>query len=1522
MWGTRRGLLVAAALLSPSAGLAQVQVNQTFNAQGPGPAFGNVYTIHSADAGNSNGTVVGAIQAVVPNPALGANTIFAASANGGIWVTNNGGTSWTPLTDKQASLSIASLALDPTDTTGNTLIAGTGLTSNGIYDSFNRANRAGAGGQQTGLLYTTNGGATWSALGTTALANQTVIGVVARGNAILAGTFEPQAPSVSTTTGGAAYGLYSSTNGGASFNLVSLPVSGPVSSLVGDPTNLGTIYAAVSSANSASYKDTSIFVSPDGGSTWNKVFDKTNSAGKISNANQTSITLSTGPNGSIAAGVINDSTNQLAGVFLSQDGGRTWHQLTAPQVNPGSQAPVNFAIKIDPTNPNIVYISGDAYQSTSASVFTVEAFRINYNPTAQTSTYTSLTSEGTPTYFQNANTVHADSRALAFDSSGRLILTSDGGIYALTNPQGSGTWQGLNGNLMGFENYRVAFDANSKRLVVAAQDNGAAYQSGQNNSQYSAIQAGDGNNAVVNDRSLSASGLSAIYTTYQSLGTFARLVVDANGNTVSPTTINPYTQQSGYQYYPAGVLVTCNGGNDCSSEVRGAYFSSPVVLNRINPSMIALAGSKVYITQDPLTNVTTASSVDLKLTDLGSTGNNPAGNSQQVTAIAYGTQDNTTALLVGAGDRTGTGTVGTVFLNTSGTAGSLPASRLTQYAGLTPTSVVFDARTYARFFVADSVNLWYSQNGSAAPANVNFGNLTSNLPAGFIRPTSVEFISNNGVNALLVGGLNSPLSCNSSPNGCIISSQQTPITVADSDTNGNVSGWRALGSGLPNALIYQMVYNPTVDVLAVSAIGRGAWTLYDVTSYFPQATVLQFGLANNDSQPDASFLTDGTALGGGSFSRPLNKYGTGTLTIAGNATYTGGTTIFGGVLQLGNGGMSGSILGNVVFCSDASNSLCDPSTNKMLVFNRSDTYAFDGAITGPGQVVQFGTGKTILTAASTYSGPTYVLGGTLSVNGSIASSVFVDAGGTLRGNGTVGPATILAGGTLSPGNSVGTLTVNGNLVFAAASFYLVQVQGNTADRVNVSGTATLAGTVGVSNLGGNLTHSYTIVSASAGLNGTFNAFAAANLPAFITANLAYTPTDVDLILTSGIGLIAGLTRNQSAVAAALDTSFNSGGGTLPALFGLTQSQLPAALDMLSGEGVSGAQESAFGAAGMFTSMMMDQGAFWRNGETIDVNGVTFAGEPLSYAPSKKSKTDHPAFKALLTKEPPMLQPRWRAWLTGFDGTAKLAGEAGIGSATLSHNTGGLAAGLDYQFAPDLLAGFAMGGSSSNFSVRDRITSGNLEGEHFGGYAVKTWREVYAAGTLAFGTFRNSETRSIVGIGPTETATGSFGSNLLSGRVEVGSKQTFNWFTVTPFAAVQFAELWQNGFTETNAVPPGAAGPLGLSYGRTSVPSLPTFVGTELNTRIGFANGMVLSPYARASWVHEFEPNRAINASFIALPGAAFTVDGPRAASDAVRIDAGTKLVIRWNAWLFASFDGEFSSRSQSYAGKAGARVAW
>ncbi len=474
--------------------------------------------------------------------------------------------------------------------------------------------------------------------------------------------------------------------------------------------------------------------------------------------------------------------------------------------------------------------------------------------------------------------------------------------------------------------------------------------------------------------------------------------------------------------------------------------------NRVDPTRMAFGGTSVYVTQDTLTGAQgpAATTVDLTLTDLGPTSD--GGGSCFRSPMARATI------------RTCSSRVRSGACRRAPRRQQIRSFRCLatqQPEASAPTGIVLDPRSQHRYFVADNTNLFGTRNQGAA-----FTNLTANLPAGIIRPTALEFISNNGVDALVVGGLND------------VANAQSTIAIADSDAAGILSNWRPFGTGLPNSQVSALSYNPAADVLAVGTFGRGVFTLYDVTSYFPQATVLQFGLADNDSMPDASFLTNGTVG-----NRALIKYGTGVLTIAGDATYTGGTTINSGMLQLGNGGASGSILGDVV-------------DNGVLAFNRSDTYTFGGAISGTGGVLQFGTGNTILTAANTYSGPTLVNGGTLSVNGSIASSpVFVNFGGTLGGNGTVGPTTVL--GTLSPGNSVGTLTVNGNLVFAAASLYMVEVEGNTADRTNVSGTATLAGTVGVSYLGGHPARSYTILSAAGGRTGTFELACAVQSAGFL-----------------------------------------------------------------------------------------------------------------------------------------------------------------------------------------------------------------------------------------------------------------------------------------------------------------------------------------------------------------------------------------------------------------------------------------
>jgi hypothetical protein len=193
MWHSVKPLhwfVIAVVLAVPSAAVSQVQVNQIFVPQGPAPSAGDRIVVGSAD-NPPNGTVVGAIQAVVADP-VDPNTFYVGSPNGGIWKTTDGGKAWTPLTDNQASLSIASLSLDPTDPTRKTLIAGTGLTSNGNIGSLNSF-FVGLGGLQNGLLYSKDAGATWTSLGAGPLAGQSVIDVVARGNVMLAATFEPRA---------------------------------------------------------------------------------------------------------------------------------------------------------------------------------------------------------------------------------------------------------------------------------------------------------------------------------------------------------------------------------------------------------------------------------------------------------------------------------------------------------------------------------------------------------------------------------------------------------------------------------------------------------------------------------------------------------------------------------------------------------------------------------------------------------------------------------------------------------------------------------------------------------------------------------------------------------------------------------------------------------------------------------------------------------------------------------------------------------------------------------------------------------------------------------------------------------------------------------------------------------------------------------------------------------------------------------------------------------------------------------
>jgi autotransporter-associated beta strand protein len=187
----------------------------------------------------------------------------------------------------------------------------------------------------------------------------------------------------------------------------------------------------------------------------------------------------------------------------------------------------------------------------------------------------------------------------------------------------------------------------------------------------------------------------------------------------------------------------------------------------------------------------------------------------------------------------------------------------------------------------------------------------------------------------------------------------------------------------------------------------------------------------------------------------LAKVGAGTLILTGENT-PADTMINGGTLQVGNGGATGSLTGNV-------------ANGGTIAFNRSDDVRFDGLISGAGSVVKTGAGSLTLSADNTFSGAVTVNQGTLVVTGVNASvgTVSVASGGTLGGTGTIaGTTTIGAGGTMAPGSSPGMLSLTGSVRFAGGGNYNWEISdatgtaGETAgwDLVDIGGGLDIAAT--------------------------------------------------------------------------------------------------------------------------------------------------------------------------------------------------------------------------------------------------------------------------------------------------------------------------------------------------------------------------------------------------------------------------------------------------------------------------------
>lgn len=354
---------------------------------------------------------------------------------------------------------------------------------------------------------------------------------------------------------------------------------------------------------------------------------------------------------------------------------------------------------------------------------------------------------------------------------------------------------------------------------------------------------------------------------------------------------------------------------------------------------------------------------------------------------------------------------------------------------------------------------------------------------------------------------------------------------------------------------------------------------------------LQWATGNTD---DISGRLDPLEDGGGVFdtngndvtlafalsgSGALTKQGIGTLTLSGVNTYSGGTQVEAGTLRQG---VAGGLVSNTAYTlNDGTLDLNDFALtmsalsgngaislgSALLTLDMASDGSYGGSIDGSGGLTKSGAGVLNLTSESSYSGATSVTGGTLLVNGSLSSAVQVGSGATLGGGGSVGGVTVDAGGILAPGNSIGTLFIDGDLSFDSASIYKVEVDdaGNT-DNIIVSGQASLAGTVEVLASGGeySLGTTYSILSSGSTLIGQFDAVTS-NL-AFLDPSLSYSSNEVFLtLLRNDITFTdLALTPNQLAFASST-SSLPPSDEVYRTLINLSINRVPAAYESLSGD---------------------------------------------------------------------------------------------------------------------------------------------------------------------------------------------------------------------------------------------------------------------------------------------------------------------------------------------------------------------
>lgn len=640
------------------------------------------------------------------------------------------------------------------------------------------------------------------------------------------------------------------------------------------------------------------------------------------------------------------------------------------------------------------------------------------------------------------------------------------------------------------------------------------------------------------------------------------------------------------------------------------------------------------------------------------------------------------------------------------------------------------------------------------------------------------------------------------------------------------------------------------------------------------------GTVTFNQETDGRFAGDITGWGG--TDGAMIKNGAGVLALDGRSTLD--WTVAQGGLSTAAARFSGDVLLD--------------GTATALTFTDTSSAAYGGRLSGNGQLTLAGSGTLLLTGDSTaFAGTTTLAKGTLLVgngegSGVLGGSLDVLDGATLGGSGTAGSGpgsqiAIASGGTLAPGNSIGTLTVDGDLVFASGSRYAVEVdlQSNESDRIDATGKATLQGgsvvLIGVDGVYRQDAR-YRILSAGTGLQGAFDAVSS-NF-AFLTPALTYDYDNFAVNLTLQRNALSfeslAHTPNQIATARGLE-SLPPGNTLLQRIVTLPEDAPASAFDALSGE-VHASVASA-----------------------LHMGSSTVRAVPLSHLRTNLAAGQMPG-------QAPPRSAALPLWAQVVGTWQRMDGDGN--AAALKQSTSGLFVGGDHAIGGGWRLGAALGYTDSRVRVDDRASKADVDTYSATIYSGKAFEA--GPGQLnmlvggAYSWHDINTTRQAIVSNWNHTLEADYDAHTYQLFGELGYALPMGRSTIEPFVGLAWAKLNTPSFSESG-------GPTALSGQSQSDDMATGTLGLRVSTSLDLGKTRIRM-HGAVGWRHAFggvDPRRTLAFE----GGQPFTVAGTPIARDNAILELGADIALSTKARIGVAYAGQLGGGNQEHAGKIDVR---